>query len=250
MKRKATGRLEFALEDQLLRIVERDVSAHFVPRGSRKVRRFIKLPVGMIVPDLVLVATPKQARGAKRTNRVPSLFECAILATLLRRGPLTRTRLAGLLYTRGSSLDRAVIRLIRDKLLRSNLSGLLAVRKSSFPARINIVSIEAKLRRWKDAIRQAREYRPFSNRSYVALPKTVIEGNQRLQRACAASGVGLIAVSPKRTELVLATKNAKPITAEWVWLVRKAASLSKTARRVSYTNGHYGAASSRNRSNA
>src|SRR6267154_411399 len=107
MKREKTGRLEFALEDQLLCIVERNASVHVIPKKSRQVLRFIKLPVGMIVPDLVLVATSEQANHGSRTSRVPSLFECEVLATLLRRGPLSRTKVARLLYARISSLDRA-----------------------------------------------------------------------------------------------------------------------------------------------
>lgn len=214
MKRKKTGPIEFALEDHLLWIVEKQISAHFVSQTLKKVVRFVKLPVGMIVPDLVLVATRANSRSPKRSSRVPSLFECEILATLLKRGPLERSTLARLLYTRETSLERAVLRLVRDKLLRVNRAGALVVRKDAFPSKIKIVSFEAKLRRWKDAIRQAKEYHRFSNHSYVALPKSVVDGNQQLQKACRRERVGLIAVSANKTEHVLATKNVKPITAE------------------------------------
>jgi hypothetical protein len=250
MKRKTTGRLEFTLEDHLLWVIDREVSVHVVSKNSKTVLRFIKLPVGMIVPDLVLVASSEHDKPAGRTDRVPSLFECEVLAKLLRRGPLCRSKLARLLYARDSSLDRAVVRLTRDKLLRLNRAGVLAVPKNAFPPHIEIVSIEAKLRRWKDAIRQAKEYRRFSNHSYVALPKTVVEDNPRLQKACVREGVGLIAVSQKGTELVLAAKNVKPITAEWIWLIRKTESLQTMPRRVSYLNGHNGSATSRKRSKA
>jgi len=250
MKRKTTGRQEFALEDHLLRIVEMNVTACVVPKGSGKVLRFIKLPVGMIVPDLVLVTSSKETTAARCMNRVPSLFECEILALLIRRGPLSRLRLARLLYARDSSLGRALTRLIRDKLLLSNPAGILRVPHNAYPSRISIVSIEAKLTRWKDAIRQAKKYCRFSNKSYVALPETVVAGNDRLRKACIKSGVGLIAVSQKHTDLVLATCNLKPITAERVWLIHKTAFLGKTMRQVTYANGRYVAACSRNRSKA
>ncbi len=244
MNRKTTGQIEFALEDHLLWIVEKQISAHFVSKTLKKVVRFMKLPVGMIVPDLVLIATRANARPPKHSNRVPSLFECEILATLLKRGPLGRRTLARLLYARETSLERAVLRLVRDKLLRVNRAGALVVRRDAFPSKIKIVSVEAKLRRWKDAIRQAKEYHRFSNHSYVALPKTVVDRNPRLQNACRRERVGLISVSAKKTELILATKNVKPITAERIWLIRKVAALHKTPRPAS--NGYEAPTTSKN----
>ena len=54
-------------------------------------------------------------------------------------------------------------------------SGGLKFSKALLRSIGNVVAVEAKLLRWRDALAQAISYLRFANESYVALPKAVVE---------------------------------------------------------------------------
>jgi len=248
MKRKSTTRLGFILEDRLLFILKKTVASWVTPKKCEIVFSSTKFAVGMIVPDLVLIAVPKDSHPTSASRQALSLFECAVLAELLHCGPRSSEQIATRLYARPATLERAVVRLTRHELLSTGKKGILSARRRAFPASLRVISIEAKLRRWKEAIQQAKSYLQFSNTSYVALPWSVIEKNERIKLACAAEGVGLIAVTSNSTHILLRPKNFKPLTAERIWLIKKTAAIAQ-----SKSNGagvHKALVTSRRRSKA
>lgn len=230
MKRTTKAKRYFALEDRLLSVLRRTVSTALAPQGCGVTRNFTKLQVGMVIPDLVVVASPQDIRVPTKHAKIPSLFECAVVAELLKCGPSTHGRVARKLFARPHSLERAVLRLKSLQLLRVNRRRRISANRRAFPASIKVISIEAKLRRWKDAILQAEEYLSFSDCAYVALPKIIINTNDRIKLACQAKGLGLIAVNSLSSEIILRPKTKRPLSAARVWLMRKAASMTGVRR--------------------
>ena len=84
-----------------------------------------------------------------------------------------------------------------------------------------IISIEAKLNKWSEAIRQAENNIWFSSESYVLLNKT--KCNDSIQKKCIESGVGIILVNGKIQTCLKSEKRNLPVSYaslqfnEWIY---------------------------------
>jgi hypothetical protein len=105
------------------------------------------------------------------------------------------------------------------------------VRRGLFPNAAEVIAVEAKLHRWREAIEQATTYRRFANRSFVALPRATIEGSAQISEACRERGLGLIAVWSSGAKVVRPAVRHRPASAEWVWVVGQAADWKATRTR-------------------
>ncbi len=151
-----------------------DEAHRFVPRSRRSSRLsvFYELYVAGGVADVVIVQFDRSAIAARRRRGTPPVDDYLSVAVLhtLRLGPL------------GSSSLAALLKVSRDHLVRQHLtplsdSGLITqatdrtwkLARDYRPLALGIVAIEAKRADWLRAIHQARRYRRFANRSYIAL---------------------------------------------------------------------------------
>lgn len=85
-----------------------------------------------------------------------------------------------------------------------------------------IISIEYKLRNWKQALRQAYRYKSFSEESYVVIDKSYLKKPRENLDAFAKFNIGLAAVDKDNVEIYYKPKSVKPFSAE---LTDKALSL-------------------------
>ena len=88
---------------------------------------------------------------------------------------------------------------------------------------IEIVAVEAKLTRWREAIEQAHAYLAFANRAFVALPTSIIERESRITAACHAAELGLLAVSSEGVAVVSSGGFHEPRSGSWVWAASRLA---------------------------
>lgn len=177
-----------------------------------------EVQVGSVIPDLVLV-DPRRVGSS-----VGSLtgFETWIVADLLRSRSRRVKTLSRRLFARPEATTRAVARLERVGFLARASEASFSLREDSFPRDAEVVAIEAKLRRWREAIDQATEYLLFANCSYVALPKETIDGSMGILPACRHRGLGVIAVAPAGIHVVRKAPRHQPRSAGWVSLVARA----------------------------
>ncbi len=73
-----------------------------------------------------------------------------------------------------------------------------------------VVSIEAKLKKWRDALGQARRYQHFSNIVFVALPKNTVKNIDR--QLFRKNNVGVLSVSDHSVSIELKPQRIKPKT--------------------------------------
>jgi hypothetical protein len=176
-----------------------------------------EVQVGAVIPDLVIVDpvvdewSPVSLTG----------FDTWIVADLLRARTRRVTTLSRRLYARPEKTMRAVERLERVGLLDRGSSSAFSL-CDCFPRDAEVVAVEAKLYRWREAVDQATSYLRFANRSYVALPKEVVEGTDGLLPVCRARRLGVIAVSETSVEIVRMAPLHQPRSPGWVWLVARA----------------------------
>jgi hypothetical protein len=209
-------RPRFRLEEDLVEVLQRKLPRELVSRDEKPTNSYPRLAVGMTIPDLVVTA-----RAREKCNLCKlSFFECAVVSQLVRRGALEIKQLERALFARSSNVHRAVSRLENSGLISVRESEC-RIRKGVFSGARNVVSIEAKLNRWKEALDQAKTYRNFSNSAYVALPEEKIRKTPAILAKCVMNGVGLLAVGFGRCTVVFRAPRWNPRTTEWVWLVSR-----------------------------
>jgi hypothetical protein len=155
-------------------------------------------------------------------------FESAVVAQLLSRAHAADSLMTQI-WSRKENVLRALTKLERLGVVRRR-GQLYALRRSAFPRKAEIVAIEAKLVRWREALRQAEQYQRFANRSYVAVP-VALASNAALLESSRRMGVGVLSVSSARVDVPVEAEHREANSADWVWAVTRTCGLSKSARR-------------------
>lgn len=161
--------------------------------NSGDVALFREVSVSRSIADIVLFRSPNNAR---RFSAPLSVTESIVLSALRRHGP---TRIDMLekrcgVGVRGFRMGSALQRLVAVRLIRRSYGGFV-YGSSTWLRGLKLVAVEAKLGKWRQALRQALIYRRYADESYVMLPEasaSVASGHlQDFEKA----GVGLIGVS-------------------------------------------------------
>lgn len=213
----------FALEAELCEVLAARISD--VLGCTRQAAMLEEIQVGTVIPDLVIVDP-----GAGQWKPVTLTgFDSWIVADLLRARSRRVETLSRRLFAPPDRTSRAVERLERVGLLdRGARSSFSLVDR--FPRDAEVVAVEAKLRRWREAVDQATEYLRFANRSYVALPEETVASTRGLLPLCRSRRVGVIAVSGSRAEVVREAPLHEPKSPGWVWLVARALESGRESR--------------------
>lgn len=87
-------------------------------------------------------------------------------------------------------------RFIEDGLLEKDTRGIRRIKKLT-TNKNPVIAIEAKLKRWNEALLQAKRYRKYADFCYVALPeKTVKNVSLNLYKE---NGIGILSISQSKT---------------------------------------------------
>jgi len=204
----------FQLEAELCRVLATGV------RGALKVSDgaplLSELQVGQVIPDMLLVL----ADTARLKCKVElSGFESWIVAELLGGRSRRPETLAARLYARPEQTVKALDRLERRGAVYRSTSTTFMLREGWFPRQSEVVAVEAKLARWRDAIEQAKAYLRFANRAYVALPAETINRAGGILDACRLRGIGLLSVSHHGVNIVKKAPLHRTSSPGWVWVV-------------------------------
>jgi len=204
---------QFALEADLCAVLDPWLRTNWLADESGRLAAQVQ--IGSIIPDFLLALNRTSLSGAFRARLTG--FESAVLAQLLRRDPLRARTVAERLYSQPARTTRALLRLTRLGLVNSTSTGAFTTALEGLAGTVEIVAIEAKLTRWREAIVQARAYLAFANRAFVALPAPIVDRDHRVLEACQAAKLGLLAVSGDGVSVVSSAGFHEPRSASWVW---------------------------------
>jgi hypothetical protein len=145
-------------------------------------------PIGAVVPDLLLAIS-----AVPMSWPVPGLtvVEAHTLAALLNH-PLTSPELITQAFLTPWAGERAVARLVRGGLVVGIDDGLLTATPAARADEVEIIAVEAKLRRWREALEQAESYRRFADRVYVALDGHQIRTTPKMLNLFGERGIGML----------------------------------------------------------
>lgn len=196
--------LQFRSEEQLVCRLVSDLPSLFQNVNNPFVVR--ELGVGFGIADAVLFDIDGDSM-AKRvasglTKPVLSPSQLSVLTVLGLRGPTDLARLGNLLSFSRTNLRSHILRsLASNDLVSISSDGSIELNHAFKSVSRYIIAVEAKLRDWRAAVRQAVRYRWFANESYVALP-SVLASQPAVQAFSESNGVGLIAVEWSSVRLV------------------------------------------------
>lgn len=190
-----------------------------------------EVPVGGCIPDLVSVSF-REIPDADIWPNKWTLRHIHILHAASRRPRLHLRSLAARCYESVERLRPLVRDLVRTGALIEFDSGAVAVAREIASIEAEVVAVEAKLDRWRDALRQAVAYKRFADRAIVAMDWAGAPRNPDALSEFVAAGVGLCAVSTDSTHWLVPAPPAQAAPSpERHYLIASAA----TARQTSWS---------------
>lgn len=183
----------FRSELELQKYLSQRILLPGVGAGVMFQRRHV--PVGGCIPDLVTV----QFREPPPSDLWPQrwTYRHAHVVWLLRkRRTLKVGTIARLAFESDSGIERVVRDLVRCKAVLVGRDGLLRLSPGILRMRPTVIAVEVKLKRWREALAQARAYRRFADRVYVALDANHAPEQQTALTAFRRTGVGLCLIKP------------------------------------------------------
>lgn len=207
----------FALEREMVKVLSAQLGDALPEAAAAHGFRILDHPpVGARIPDLVVLYTRR--RSCPVAPATLTYFEADVLARLLPAAATTAT-LGALVHTAPVTVLGALRRLHRVGLVVEVGVETFAINRGAFPQDVEIVAVEAKLARWREALTQARGYLRFANRSFIAMPGAVVRTNLQLLTECARDGIGVLAVEPTSTSVVLDAERQQPRSGDRLRLI-------------------------------
>jgi hypothetical protein len=179
----------FRLERDMLDYLERALPGPLNLPDEGQWRLLREPAIGSVVPDL-LIGIPRTSEQ-KRTRKRCTLVQTHIVAALESEGALSTRQLIKRLYLREENAHAALAQLLRFGTIIKAGPNRWAVAEAASIRQFEVVAIEAKLRRWREALDQAITYREFSDRAYVVLDGNQVRSAIRIIPVFREAGVGL-----------------------------------------------------------
>jgi len=178
--------------------------------GQIALRR--EVHVGRVIPDFVIIDFSECVIFDEIPKRW-SYRHAWIVSQLRSRSPLHCRTIAARGFEREENIQSCAADLLSAGFVIQTSTGSLVLSDWFSAFRPRVVSIEAKLSSWKDAISQAQSYRLFSDEVVVALDAgatCTIE----IQRTFESFGIGLWFVGQDDTREVVRPTASSPVSTE------------------------------------
>lgn len=179
-------------------------------------------PIGSVIPDLMLGIWSGELPRLSGLNTVSR----HILAWLSsQKVANSKEELREDLFLSRHAVDCAVSTLQRIGAISKRDSGELELRPEfEVSSSIRLIAIEMKLKRWREALEQAIEYRKFADEAYVVLDGSQLRMNCIISDAFVTTGIGLFLQRGDELENVMsATPTVPSLSVDRVFAVGKLA---------------------------
>ena len=148
--------------------------------------------IGRIIPDL-LIGIGTRAKGKVETKAYSgNRLDAHLMSLLESEKGMTAAEIATSLYLSEATVDDILRRLSRAGVVRPGRRETWCLSAQHRCLSREIIAIELKLSRWREALHQAAEYLTFANRAYVILDGNRVRETTALRFAFVSLGVGLL----------------------------------------------------------
>ena len=169
-----------------------------------------ELTVGHSIADIVILRR-KGGELHSWPEEPLSVVESAILSSLRRLEKADVEAIAKEIFMQTEPVRRLLLGRLSNWSLVHSRGGHFRMSKA-WLARSEIIAIEAKLTRWKDAIEQAATYRRYADRSFVLLPKQTADVAAQHKDVFLKAGVGLLSYDDGKVVRLISSPRTKAHT--------------------------------------
>lgn len=166
-----------------------------------------ELTVGHSIADIVILRRT-DAAGSFWPEGPLSVVESSILSSLRRLGTANIDVISKEIFMQAEPVRRLLLGRLSRWCLVQNQDGDFSTSKA-WVSRSEIIAIEAKLTRWRDAIDQAATYRRYADRAFVLLPSQNAVIAAQHKDAFTKAGVGLLSYGDGKVVRVFSSPKAK-----------------------------------------
>jgi hypothetical protein len=169
-------------------------AAHGLPNAHRGLRILLETAGPFGVPDLVAVVGPRQALNRRLRLRVPPLLnevDAGVVAAAAEKAPRTAATLAARVGWPVETVTRRIPGLLKAGALKP-VGAESYIRPSALQPVGRLYAIEAKVRDWRRALRQARVYSVWCDSYVIVMPPLGPTSTPNLLEAVASDGGGLM----------------------------------------------------------
>lgn len=216
----------FAYEEDLCAVLALNLNSVLLP-GSNPlhVRALEQRPIGNVVPDFIYIRSDRLSSPS--TSEGLTSIESSIVAAVASCEGLCDEAIAQRVYSTVERITPRLRALEHSGVLRRSRDGVLVLRRGALPRAVHVIAVEAKLRRWREAVSQAEAYLSFANQSYVALPELVVRDNLALRELALARRIGILAVNADGVSISKAAPRHQTRSADWIWLLSRTIQLAR-----------------------
>ena len=180
-----------------------------------------EVPVGGCIPDLINIHFTQDPNFYSWPKKWSYKHSFAIW--LLRSQDLYLEEIASLFFEPIKKVSPIVDELLRDEIIIKSKDGKLSLSKQIEDIKADVVAVEAKLKKWRQALSQAIRYKDFANIVLVAMDATMIPRTDQAIQAFQNEAIGLCAISHGTIEwLVYPKRRLQGIGHEKEYLVMSA----------------------------
>jgi len=213
----------FRFECEMVKPLVSLLSTVFDLHEGQRARLLREQTIGSVIPDLLLGIWSGELPRYEGLNTISR----HILAWLsAQRIANSEEQLREDLLLSQHAADCAVSTLTRVGAISKRDSGEVELRPQfDGSCLVRLIAIEMKLKRWREALAQAIEYRKFADEAYVVLDENQVRINNELRDAFLANGIGLFLQSNGAVKREITAEPMTPaVSVERLFAVGKLAS--------------------------
>ena len=185
-----------------------------------------EFPLGDCIPDLVFVSFLQEPEF--RIRRLKFRY-AHIISALRRHGSLDKGQLVQTTFLSLDQLSELMDELVERAVVNAKSNGKFDLANRAFWKETEVIAVEAKLSRWREALTQARTYTRFADKSLVVLDAGANISLPRDKDAFRSEGIGLYLAQPGETRLIVnPLKRTQPFTFEREYIILSASISSQS----------------------
>lgn len=180
----------FRLERDMLDPIHGSLPGFITTPEDADVRVLREPNLGAIIPDLLIGIGRRANRAPKGQAYRSTRMEAHVMALLERERALAMKAISEAIFMSSEDVHHTLEKLSRAGVVHC-VRGAWRLSRQHSSKWIEIVAVEVKLSRWREALCQATEYLDFADRSYVILDGNRAKDSPLIREAFAERGIGL-----------------------------------------------------------
>lgn len=187
-----------------------------------------EVPIGACIPDMIFVSFD-DSLPIKIWPRQWNYMHAFVVWAVRKKNSMSMKSLSKAAFQEEERVKPYVDELIKSGALIVNAQGKLQLAEPMKEIRAQVTAVEIKIAKWKQALNQAKTYRRFADRVFVAIDPAYLSRALKSSELFAESGIGLCSVHPDGLQWAIKPRINSPSHPEREYIMASAASEGRQA---------------------